>query len=385
MKKLAIHITSGDVWGGSVSQVSQLAQPELFSDIQSSDLDRDNSKPQPSWTIKCILFNEGSASERLLEMGINPIICHEKSGILSLIKSVSRTIAHEKPDIIIAHGYKEAVITSLISLKHGIPWVLQVHGSTENYMGFKRIRARLYSSLQFFLAKILATKIIFVSKQLKYFFGFEKSPKAVVILNASDIPPLTKEIESPSSEIDQSEIKLLWLGRMAPVKRPDIVIDAYNAFLNNYLGERKVHLYIAGDGPLLELTKKRASNIPSDKISFLNYISDLETFFSAQGIVLLTSDSEGIPTALLEAMHQRCPIITRDVGGISEIYEKISNYPMALVKSDSPDEFAEAIRFGIAHIDKLRLEARSCDTSYFSSKRMIMDHFDLYFSILRDT
>lgn len=373
MNKLAIHITSGDVWGGSVSQVSQLAKPEITKDAQLQ------------WKIKCILFNEGSASVRLFKMGINPIICPEKMGALSLIKSVLRIIDKERPDIIIAHGYKEAFIASLISLKFNVPWILQVHGSTENYSGLKRIKASIYDSLQFFLAKVSAARIIFVSAQLKNFFSFENNPKAVVIHNASDMTPLNETKDIASSKTDQNEIKLLWLGRMVQVKRPDIVIDAYNLFLKNYSGKRKVHLHIAGDGPLLESTKSRASDIPTDKISFLNYIADLETFFSGQGIVLLTSDSEGIPTTLLEAMHQRCPIITRDIGGIPEIHEKVSNYPLTLLTSDAPEELAKAISSSIEKIDELRIQAKSCDTSYFSTKRMKSDHFDLYFSILNDT
>ena len=75
-------------------------------------------------------------------------------------------------------------------------------------------------------------------------------------------------------------------------------------------------MLIAGDGPL----RKDVSEYTIQKrnISFLGWQNPIE-FYKRIDCLILTSEMEGVPNVILEALASGLPIISTDVGGISEI------------------------------------------------------------------
>lgn len=100
-----------------------------------------------------------------------------------------------------------------------------------------------------------------------------------------------------------------FIGRLSTEKNPFLAIDIANKL--------NIKLLIAGDGPL---RKDLFSRINNNNITFLGWQNPLE-FYKKIDCLILTSEIEGVPNVILEALSSGIPIISTDVGGISEILE----------------------------------------------------------------
>ena len=95
----------------------------------------------------------------------------------------------------------------------------------------------------------------------------------------------------------------LFLGRLAPVKRPHLLIEAA-------LGIPELRVVIAGDGP--ERAKlEEAAKALAGRVSFRGRVDDKEKelLLHAADVVVLPSEHEGQPLVLLEAMSLGVPVV----------------------------------------------------------------------------
>ncbi len=99
------------------------------------------------------------------------------------------------------------------------------------------------------------------------------------------------------------------VGRLAKQKRFDILIEAFS----NVLSEIDARLVILGDGNKGELLKKLVEDKDiAGKVSFAGFQKNPYNFLSASDIFVLSSDYEGLPMVLLEAMACATPVIATD-------------------------------------------------------------------------
>lgn len=116
-------------------------------------------------------------------------------------------------------------------------------------------------------------------------------------------------------------IRLLAVGRLIQQKRFDRFISVLAQLL------KYTHLSvtgtIVGGGPLrdeLEHCALQAGLLP-DKLEFVGSIDDTAHYYRKADIFVLTSDWEGTPNVLLEAMASGLPVIATRVGGVSDIIQ----------------------------------------------------------------
>jgi glycosyltransferase involved in cell wall biosynthesis len=77
---------------------------------------------------------------------------------------------------------------------------------------------------------------------------------------------------------------------------------------------------IAGDGPLrAELTARIEALGWTGRIQVVDFVPDLAALVSDASLFLLTSDNEGTPNVLLEAMTAGVPCISFDIGSVPDI------------------------------------------------------------------
>jgi glycosyltransferase involved in cell wall biosynthesis len=120
-----------------------------------------------------------------------------------------------------------------------------------------------------------------------------------------------------------NDFELIFVGRLAKVKRIDTIIKAFALVL---LEDENFTLNIVGDGKekqsLIELS--RSLSIPENKIVFHGLQEDVTKFLLAADIFLLSSQNEGLPLAILEAMAAGLPVIATPVGEIPQIINSSS-------------------------------------------------------------
>ena len=360
-----LHVISDDLWGGAEAQVNLL--------IKTFKLEK-----YKDTSIQILTFNNGTLSKNLKESVDGSFIAEERNGIFPLIINSIKATSKIRPNIIISHGYKEAVVSIVLSKIFGCKWIHQVHGSSENYSGIKKLKASLYSFIEKTLARYLANKVIFISKATKSYFGFDNRDNAFVIYNAS------KFIGAVKSNYSTNPFEISVIGRIAPIKRIDLAIEAFEIVSQRLAQEGKIAiLNIIGDGPLhQEIQKKAGQSKFSDNIVFHGFVNNVDALLCKSSLLLLTSDNEGIPTVILEAAHSKVPIVSRDVGGLREIKGILDSYPLFLVNSSSPMEISDAIWDAFKQYANLLEMAKSSDTRYFLPSRCAKEHFELYSTLV---
>ena len=110
-----------------------------------------------------------------------------------------------------------------------------------------------------------------------------------------------------------------YVGRLNPVKDLGTMLDAFAALPADVFPLTR--LYMVGDGTERAMLEARRDVLGlGGRVTFLGARSDVsEVLMAADGFVM-SSKSEGLPMALLEAMAASVPCIATSVGGIPELF-----------------------------------------------------------------
>lgn len=110
---------------------------------------------------------------------------------------------------------------------------------------------------------------------------------------------------------------LLYLGSLTPEKRVDRLLDVA-ARLPAAAGPAA--LWLAGDGPLRgELAARVEAAGLGGRVRFLGVRDDVGDLIAAADVLVLASDTEGTPGAILEAAALGVPAVATRVGGVPEL------------------------------------------------------------------
>ncbi|GIZ10485.1 glycosyltransferase [Flavobacterium sp. UMI-01] len=200
-----------------------------------------------------------------------------------------------------------------------------------------------------FIAKIIyreAPSIIGVSNEIK-----EAIIEKYGYQNVRSIyNPFDKElILSHSNEYKVKGNFILAYGRIDDeVKNYSLLIDAYS---KSILSSYKIDLLILGDGKDLEklIQKVKTLNL-SDRIKFVNKLSNPFPYVKKAIFTVLTSKYEGFPRVIVESLAIGTPVISVDCkSGPKEIISNKING--LLVENNSEDELAKAMNLFIEDKD----------------------------------
>lgn len=139
-----------------------------------------------------------------------------------------------------------------------------------------------------------------------------------------------------------------------------------------------VHLVFAGDGCLLEETKALAVRLGvAHRVHFLGHRSDICALIRASSATLLTSDREGLPRSIMEAMSLGVPVIATDIRGNRDL---LGDGRGILVPVGDGDALASAIRWVTENgAEAARMAGLARErTRSFDLRRILQLHEELY-------
>ncbi len=132
-------------------------------------------------------------------------------------------------------------------------------------------------------------------------------------------PAVDREEWRRREGIDRDAFVFVNVGRLCKQKNQQLLIQA---FAENVNKDINAILLIAGDGGCLSRLKKTAQDLSvSGKIRFLGVRTDMHTLLSASDAFVLSSEFEGNPLCVMEAMAAGLPVVGTDVGGVSQLIE----------------------------------------------------------------
>ena len=233
------------------------------------------------------------------------------SDIKSLIE-IRKYIIECKPDLINTHTAKAGLIGRLAaaSILKNRPAIIHTYHGHLLYGYFPQWKTNIFNIIEKFLAN-LSDVLIVAGDKVKsdlIMAGIGKEEQYFVARPGVEILGL-----EPNEEIrlrmglPDGAIIVGWLGRLAPIKRPDRVIEIAKD-LND------ITFLIGGDGELLSSLK---IDLPKN-VRLLGWTKP-EEMWAVSDIALLTSDNEAQPISLIEASLSGLPIVAENVGSVSEV------------------------------------------------------------------
>lgn len=329
MPPTVVHIASGDLWAGAEVQLYNLAM-ELHDNAQIHFL--------------VILLNHGILESRLKEAGINVTIFDEKKlSSAQILFRICTFLKKHSPDIVHTHRQKENVLGGLATLFcSNAKSVRTVHGAAESKPGLRQVNKQLFRFLDWLAGRLLQDKIVAVSIELKDRLSHRyPATKIVVVENGINLDELqdsgAEEVELPGP-VDA--IKIAIVGRLVPVKRIDIFLGIAHALVGQHPG--RYAFYIFGDGPLHDDLKLLSENLGiGHQVYLMRFKPNISGYLSKMNLLLITSDHEGLPMNLLEALSLRVPVVAHAVGGIPKVLH--DGQLGTLVHSQDIQEYASVI------------------------------------------
>ena len=258
------------------------------------------------------------------------------STLLFLIKKIREF----KPDLIHTHLAKAGVIGRVASLLSGHKSIRihTYHGHllTGYFTGYKL-------ALLIFVEKSLAkvtNHLVAVGKKVKEDLlevGIGSSTKFSVVNPGVQIQPLPDRNKVLTKlDLDQEILYCAFIGRLTKIKRPDRMLEVARELKSR---NTNIHFIVAGGGELLAECENIATKekLP---VTFLGWQEDIEEVLAISDLILLTSDNEGTPIALIQAGMVGIPSISTNVGSIAEV---VVNNQTGLITDFSAVNIADAL------------------------------------------
>ena len=178
---------------------------------------------------------------------------------------------------------------------------------------------------------------IFQTEEERNWYG-ESIGKAIVKIIPNAINP--DFIGEPYQ--GKRKLTIVTVGRLTRQKNHELLIKAF-ACINKYFSEYQLVIY--GDGPKKEYLEMVAGNSGiQEKVLFPGYTSSIGETIKDASLFVLSSDFEGMPNALMEAMALGLPCISTDCdgGGARFLIENEKNG--LLVPKGDVDALADAMK-----------------------------------------
>lgn len=146
----------------------------------------------------------------------------------------------------------------------------------------------------------------------------------------------------------------------------------------------QVAFIIAGDGVLKdEIFEKARELTTKDYVHFVGLQPEIRPYLEAMDIFMMTSEFEGLPLALLEAMSMGCMPACTAAGGIPELVKNNNNG--ILVPVHEPMQLVERLTHYLENpdqISKLGNAARETVVTSFSMQKMVTELETIYSNLL---
>jgi glycosyltransferase involved in cell wall biosynthesis len=171
------------------------------------------------------------------------------------------------------------------------------------------------------------------------------------------------------------------VGRFDPIKRYDLMIEAFASLRRDWSGGAPPVLVLAGEGEDEGLLRRRTQELglSGDAVKLPGWIRDVHPLHALATAFSLSSQSEGTSISLLEAMSAGlCPVVT-DVGGNGAVLGEGLRH--RLVPFGDPAAMAAAWRQALADgpaRERDGLAARRRVEDAYSLTAMVRAYEELY-------
>ena len=324
-------------------------------------------------------LGEGLALRRV------PALSREISPIddLRALATITKIAREFRPHIVHTHLAKAGTIGRVAARLAGAPAVVHTYHGTVFRGYFGGLKSRAVIGVEQTLSHI-TTRIVAITPSQRselIELGIGDKRKVVEIPLGLDLAPFLQPMDRAQARSHlglQSDARVVAIvARLVPVKNVSLFLRAMTAV-------RSGSALIVGDGELrLQLEREAAALGIASRCRFVGWQSDIRAVYAAADVVALTSNSEGSPVSIIEAMAAGRPVVSTAVGGVPDLIHH--GVDGVLVPAGNVDALANAIRLLLADAlrrDQLGAAARRKVYPKYDASRLVADITRLYESLV---
>lgn len=287
--------------------------------------------------------DEDSSEYILNQLGIDSIVIPEMRRSINAFQDIAaynkikKIIKEFKPDIVHTHASKSGMLGRRAAFNMKVPVVVHTFHGHVFHSYFNSLKTQTFISLERRLAK-KSSGIIAISdiqkEELSNIYNIAEPSKITVIPLGFDLLRFhenqveKRKIFRTENHLDNDEIAIGIIGRLVPIKNHSLFVEAI-AKVKKSTG-KKIRGFIIGDGECRTDIEDLAHNLNlvispngtttlKPDIRFSSWMRKVDYAYAGLDIVALTSNNEGTPVSLIEAQASGKPIVSTNVGGISNI------------------------------------------------------------------
>ncbi|MDW2309490.1 glycosyltransferase [Vibrio sp. 1075] len=229
---------------------------------------------------------------------------------LGAVFRLRKLIKRIRPDVIHSHMIHSNIISRFANIGTGIRLVNTAHNVFEGGVILESM-LRMTDFLSDFNTQVSEEGYLrYLSKGLFRKQDSRFVQNCIVFPKNPGVIDLTLEFG-----IEKTDFVLLCVARLEPVKNHKLLLESL-------VGLSNVHCIIVGDGYLREELLEYTKSLELEKfVTFAGKRDDIYEMMQSCDALVLSSDFEGFPIVVLEALASSLPIITTDVGAISSVVD----------------------------------------------------------------
>jgi glycosyltransferase involved in cell wall biosynthesis len=302
----------------------------------------------------------GELTQRASSQGLiaEAFVARGRLGLLPMVSKLRRLLGRYPFAIVHAHGYKPDILLSWLGVPRRLPCLATCHNWISDTRKMKLLEALDKRALRQFdhvaavspdIARELVRKGV--------------SAQRVSIIDNGISVPDTDDDAGPrlraEFEIPIDSKLIVHIGRLARSKRIDLLLQT----VARLPAALQTHALLAGEGEqrgfLVELTKRLGLE---RRVHFCGYRADVGRLLKAADLMVLSSEREGLPIVVLEAMATRCPIVATGVGAIPTVLNDAED--AWIVPPDDPGALHQAVRDALGRPDMAKSRAEKAYARY---------------------
>jgi len=265
---------------------------------------------------------------------------------------VKRIIKKHKIDVISVQDiYYLGLVALRLGKKFGIGVEIQVHG-------IEKMSLLRQEIAEIVLKRADAVRVVgrLLKKRIEEYFEIRNDKITTVPIFLDWQALKYQEFDYSLKKEWEGNFVFLVVSRLVKIKNVRGIIRAFSQIVGEYPQAR---LVIVGDGPLLVKLQSLAQDLGvSDKVDFCGWKKDVVAYYRSADCFVTFSQAEGYGLTVIEALSYQLPVITTDVGIVSQIVKDGENG--LFVKQDDIESLANMMK--LVMVNKELLQSLKANT-----------------------
>lgn len=337
------------------------------------------------WSVEVVVFEElPEYSQQIKDAEIPIHIVPKTAGLFSLIKQLRRKLLSLQPDLVFSFLLYSNLISWLALRKTAIPLVVSERNNYRKQLQGDRLGWLKRVLLKQLYRSPTTVAVTAVSKGIAEMIQEDFGPiqkELATIPNGLDLAFLTAAAQEPLDENAQQFFQqhqvIIAVGRLEPQKNLPLLFRAFSAVLES---KPQARLMIIGKGREEKSLRQLAEELKIDRaIVWKGFIANPHPWVAAADVYAMSSDFEGYPNALAEAMWTNgCCISTDCPTGPNDIIEQQKSG--ILVPTQNKELLAKWL---LKFLDKKQSTSYRTSAQLWCRTQAIETTFNLYEGLLQ--